>query len=594
MAIVSGLRVFFRPMGNETTAATNGPRTSRWPWTVAALVAIAGTALSFSLKHARDTLDRRAIEGAFLIEAQQTRNAIAQEINLFIEVLASIRQLHAISDQISAENFGEFVEKGMAYQREILGGFGFVQRMDHYTRQLLDQPPESTAEPNLRMVEPSAGGGFVPAAARPEYYPLTYQRPTNALPVPVGFDFNSVPEFRAAIETMSLSGQTVIGGRAASAEPDPRSERYYLFSPILYKTIQGIAVQPPGFLIGFVVALFDPQVILTRAIGDQPATDLTIELLNPFSPDAVSGATPEGSPPLRFEAAIAVANQSWIFRCSAGDDYVSARDTRQPALILAAGLLITGLLTLEFLLMAMRSRRIERVVQTRTAALQEAKTLLEREIAERARLENEILEIGNREKLRIGQDLHDSLGQKLTGAVFLSRALTGKLESAAPEERDESRRINEILKEALAQVRRLAQGLAPIELGSEGLVNALRRLAADTESTYGIACVFQSRVRDAAPAGKTAMHLYHIAQEAVSNAVRHGKATEISLTLSSDAGGGELLVEDNGPGLPDDAAQRGGMGLQIMKHRAAMLGGALHLRRRPEGGTAVVCHFGAA
>jgi signal transduction histidine kinase len=242
--------------------------------------------------------------------------------------------------------------------------------------------------------------------------------------------------------------------------------------------------------------------------------------------------------------------------------------------------------------MASRGRKIEQIVQARTTDLLAAKAMLEREMSERMRLESEILEISSREKLRVGQDLHDSLGQKLTGAVFLSRTLATKLADAGGEERDSAEHINELLKDALAQVRRLARGLAPVELGDEGLANALQRLAVDTQETYGIDCAFHAeddgRVRD----NKASVHLFHIAQEAVNNAVRHGKPGQILITLAAGAGDdGQLVVKDDGAGIPGEAERGQGMGLRIMNYRAAMIGGSLDIQRRQDGGAVVTCRF---
>jgi signal transduction histidine kinase len=311
---------------------------------------------------------------------------------------------------------------------------------------------------------------------------------------------------------------------------------------------------------------------------------------DPLAPDPLR----QNPNSLFFYAPTSVADHTWTFRCTASPDYLQTHRTRRPELILLIGLTITLLVTIEILLMASRGRKIEQIVHARTADLLAAKAMLEREMSERMRLESEILEISSREKLRVGQDLHDSLGQKLTGAVFLSRTLATKLADAGGEERDSAEHINELLKDALAQVRRLARGLAPVELGDEGLANALQRLAADTQETYGIDCAFHAeddgRVRD----NKASVHLFHIAQEAVNNAVRHGKPGQILITLAAGAGdGGQLVVEDDGAGIPGEAERGQGMGLRIMNYRAAMIGGSLDIQRRRNGGAVVTCRFKA-
>lgn len=561
---------------------------SFWPWFLALVVAIAGVAISLHLSRTRAAMDQRALEKRFLAEAQRVKDAVAQEVDLSIEVLDSIRQLHAISDQISSEDFAEFVEKGMVYQRRILGAFGFVQRIDHVTRQMLNQPGSNTNVPNPDILEPDDDGTLRTAAPRPEYYPLTYQTPSDALHVPLGFDFNSMTEYRSAIDALRQSGKTVLAGEIFHQSPQAATNVFYLFSPILYGAIEGLFLQPPGYLVGFTVALFDPETVLSRVRGIIPSHTLDFCLGRPASNAPFAESEDD---PLHYAAPVRVANQTWMFHCRAGDEYITTRGTRQPQIILAAGLLITMLLTIELMMMAGRAQRTEQLVQTRTNALLEAKDLLENEMAERARLENEILEIGNREKLRVGQDLHDSLGQKLTAAVFLSRALSEKLDSGVAVEKEEARKINVLLKEAVSQVRRLARGLAPVELGDAGLDGALEQLVKDVQEAYGLTCVFLDHGIARHIKGKTAIHLYHIAQEALNNAARHGNPSRLGMTLTTDGSRGCLAVEDDGKGFDAQALQGQGMGLQIMRHRATMIGGTLEIGNRPGGGTRIACRF---
>ena len=198
-----------------------------------------------------------------------------------------------------------------------------------------------------------------------------------------------------------------------------------------------------------------------------------------------------------------------------------------------------------------------------------------RDITERKRLEKEILEISDRERQRIGQDLHDGLCQQLAGIELMSQVLEQKLGTRS---RAAAGRVGEIarhVRDAIAQTRSLARGLSPVTLESEGLLSALQELAANTERMFGVFCRVEEdhpvRVADLA----TATHLYRIAQEAVSNAIKHGKAKVITIQLKPL---GDLLVlevSDNGAGLPGDARVEKGMGRRIMRYRAGILGGSI-------------------
>ena len=211
-----------------------------------------------------------------------------------------------------------------------------------------------------------------------------------------------------------------------------------------------------------------------------------------------------------------------------------------------------------------------------------------RDITERKRLEKEILEISEREQRRIGQDLHDGLCQHLAGIEMLSQVLAQKL---AAKSKDGSTRATEIAKavrESISQTRLLARGLSPVTLESEGLMSALAELAVNTEKMFHVRCKFDCpdviKFNDHA----AATHLFRIAQESVSNAIKHGKAKIISIQLREEASHLRLRVDDNGTGFPEKISSSVGMGLRIMQSRIGMVGGTLTIERQPIGGTSVI------
>lgn len=222
------------------------------------------------------------------------------------------------------------------------------------------------------------------------------------------------------------------------------------------------------------------------------------------------------------------------------------------------------------------------------------------DVTESRRLEKEVLQVSERERRQIGQDLHDGLGQMLTGIEFMSAVLAQRLAQARSRElRDAARQAAEVnghVREAIAQTRSLARGLSPILLESEGLVAALKQLAAHSEQVFGIKCPFEADPDVGVPDHGIAIHLYRIAQEAISNAIRHGKARRIEVHLKSSAHRITLLVKDHGVGLPQKSSPASsppsaprGLGLRIMQYRAGIIGGSLAIQRDPDGGTSVVC-----
>lgn len=217
-------------------------------------------------------------------------------------------------------------------------------------------------------------------------------------------------------------------------------------------------------------------------------------------------------------------------------------------------------------------------------------------IAEREGLERALLQISEREQMRIGQDLHDGLGQHLAGIELMSQVLEQNL--SAKKLKPEAARAADIAKhvrEAISQTRLLARGLSPFVLESEGLVSALKELAHRTETVFHVTCEFHTTGK-LAISEAVANHLYRIAQEAVTNAIKHGKAKRIDIQLVGQSVPSEpelvLSVKDDGAGLPDILLEKSGIGLRIMQYRAGMIGGALTTERIPSGGTIVRCTVG--
>jgi PAS domain S-box-containing protein len=212
-----------------------------------------------------------------------------------------------------------------------------------------------------------------------------------------------------------------------------------------------------------------------------------------------------------------------------------------------------------------------------------------RDITEHKRLEKEILEISDRERQRIGQDLHDGLCQHLAGIELMSQVLEQELVPKSKAAAARAAAIARHVREGINQTRSLARGLSPVSLESEGLMSALRELAASTENLFSIKCRFAYNPPVLVHDPAVATHLYRIAQEAVSNAIKHGEAGEIVIQLQAGDGRTSLNVRDNGVGFPKVIPKQKGMGLRIMRSRAGMIGGTLSVEKNPAGGTIVLC-----
>jgi signal transduction histidine kinase len=268
----------------------------------------------------------------------------------------------------------------------------------------------------------------------------------------------------------------------------------------------------------------------------------------------------------------------------AGDMAAGARYSNPLVLCWNGAILLAFYLIVVWLLARLRLlyKELEARVLHRTAALTE-------EMAERERLERELLGISEREQRRIGHDLHDSLCQHLTGVALAGQVLEEKLTARRLPEAKDASKVVELVEEGIALSRKLAKGLHPIEMEADGLMQALEELAATNAELFKVSCHFECDspvlIHDATVSG----HLYRITQEAISNAVKHGKARHINICLETIDDGISLRVQDDGAGLPELPPKNAGMGLRIMAHRAGMIGATFSVRRQDSGGTVVSC-----
>ena len=205
-------------------------------------------------------------------------------------------------------------------------------------------------------------------------------------------------------------------------------------------------------------------------------------------------------------------------------------------------------------------------------------------------LEQQILEIGDDERRRIGHDLHDGLGQHLTGISLLSETMAQQLEAGKSPDSANVENITRLVSEAVGITRDLAKSLSPVTLERDGFVAAIEELTEASSTLLGIDCTGQFPQADLDLDRTRSLHLYRIVQEAVNNSVRHGKATHVKVVVQRDEAGLVVTITDDGSGLSQKTIANPGLGLRIMQYRARMLGATLAVERsNPGGGTVVVC-----
>lgn len=212
-----------------------------------------------------------------------------------------------------------------------------------------------------------------------------------------------------------------------------------------------------------------------------------------------------------------------------------------------------------------------------------------RDVSRRVELEREVLAITERERQRLGQDLHDDLCQTLTGIGFRCDTLAQELSVTAMKSSAEAQNIARMIRDAAKHTRILARGLSPVSLQTDGLETALQELAARTKDLFRVDCRFRCRTPVDITDEAVGFHLYRIAQEAVSNAIKHGRPKRIDIELTRTDNEIVLGVSNDGRRFPRNARTNKGMGLRVMQYRAGVIGGTLVVQRDPKSGTAVVC-----
>jgi two-component system sensor kinase FixL len=210
------------------------------------------------------------------------------------------------------------------------------------------------------------------------------------------------------------------------------------------------------------------------------------------------------------------------------------------------------------------------------------------DVTRRKELEREVLEIAAREQRQIGQELHDGVGQVLTGLGLMAQSLAERL-PVSTAEKGIALRLSAGLTSVHQEVRELSRGLVPVHLESRGLAAALENLAAQTAEASGVEVTAECPKWVELPEHGTGTQLFRIAQEAVSNALRHGRPRHIRVTLLDEPNSLRLRIRDDGIGIRGEPDQQDGLGLRIMQYRAGAIGGALHIAAAPGGGTVVTC-----
>ncbi len=214
------------------------------------------------------------------------------------------------------------------------------------------------------------------------------------------------------------------------------------------------------------------------------------------------------------------------------------------------------------------------------------------DITMRKKLEEEILNISEKERIRIGQDLHDGIGQDMTGISYLFRVLAGKLEKSEFPDKEEIRRLEDLIDGTKESIRMISKGLSPVNMRSDGIQYALAELCSNMEIIYDITCSLNFDERITFRDNSVATHIFYIVLESMSNAVKHGASKNITVSLVQTDDGIEIRVCDDGKGFSkEDLSGKKGIGLALMRYRADIIGGILNISKNEPAGTLISCRI---
>jgi signal transduction histidine kinase len=234
------------------------------------------------------------------------------------------------------------------------------------------------------------------------------------------------------------------------------------------------------------------------------------------------------------------------------------------------------------LLSALRrqTRQLSNAVAVRTERLI-------KEIAERKRVEREVFKILQQQKQEMAHELHDGLAQSLTAIAMNTKHLEEELQAVFSPQAEAALRIVRRLNEAVGQTRQIARGLSPTTVGANELISAVTEFALETENTFGITCRVKTNVTRLPLGADVGLHLYRIVQQAIDNAIRHGKATTIEIAIEVRNSKYHLAIRDNGTGFANTLNSHCGLGLKTMQFRAELLSGVLRISSQPGEGACV-------
>ena len=527
---------------------------------------------SYSFVRLVDSRDRQV----FIRSVRETKITVETRMNTFIYALRGAKGFVDASEKVSRQEFRRYVRS---------------LRLINYQ--------EGFENVGLTVRFPAGSSGT-------EKHEVLYLEPMNRLNrSALGQDLFAIPQRRAAMEEARDSGEPAATTKIQLTETLKKGAGFALYLPV-YKTsvLPSTVRERRKQLRGFVYIPFRAHDLFEKTYDRYAASRIRLQIF-----EEAGGMLYDSHPSSRFRGSVSekvtlkIAGRRWslVFQSLPAFERYSARHLWK--FIMLAGSIISLMLFLITRAETMARKKAEeaeemqrkayremeqRVVE-RTQELSNAHHALEMEMQERLQAKKEMLEISAKEQQRFGQDLHDGLSQKLTGISFLVKTLQKKLDRKNSTETTETTEILTLIKEAITETKVLSRGLNPVELEPNGLIAAFQELCLTSEKVFHIAAAAQCDESIVISDHSVATHLYRIAQEAMHQAIRYGKANQISLMFEKKEGAAVLRIEDNRTHFPPPDDTVIAVGLRNMRHRAQIISAALHIEKIPAGRAVLRC-----
>ena len=501
--------------------------------------------------------DGHRIYEAFGREIDAHASSIEKQVHDDVAILLSLKALFDASDEVSRAEFHTFTSFLLS-RYPSMQAVGWNPRVPASRRADFETRAKNNGLDQFQITEKTEQGEMVRAGQRDEYYPVYYIEPLAGNQTALAYDVTSNPTRREALYASRDTGQPRATGRITLVQETANEWGLLTFIPI-YKGMPTSIAERQAAMQGVVTGVFRIHDLLLNAGAARPADGMIdLTLLDEISDKkterlyATELAGEKLAVAYRYEKRLRpTSGRQWKLIATPTTAYISKQRSSSPFVSFLIGLIITGWASYYLNRLTRSKKRVEQQVGVRTRELQEQSAVLaqanenlKQEIAERRLLQKRLTDLTDHEQRRLGQELHDSLGQQIAVLTLLAESMHQQLDAAGKPVPKHLDRLTKSAQNAQTQIRALSKGLLPVEIDRWGLTSALEQLTASAKGLSDTDLEFQCDEGIEVVDGIAAMHLYRIAQEALRNALEHGKVSKITITLSSDEEGLKLEIFD--------------------------------------------------